>query len=72
MKKSILKIKSKIIIFHAEDDWFIPHTHSVELLKLAETYRPKEYGKVELITYGKEHGLGHFVHQHEPLYLLIK
>jgi hypothetical protein len=71
-KKSILKIKSKIIIFHAEDDWFVPISHAIELAAIAEKRRPKEFPKVELVKYGKELGLGHFVSYHGPFYEKLK
>jgi hypothetical protein len=67
-----LKINSKIIIFHAEDDWLIPQSHSIELLDIAQKHRPKEYPKVELVKFGKELGLGHFVSYHMPVYNIIK
>jgi len=69
---SILKIKQKILIMHAEDDWFIPQWHSRELYSIAEKYRPKDYPKVKFVELGKSFGLGHFIHTHLPIYQTIK
>jgi hypothetical protein len=68
-----VKVNSKILIFHAEDDWFIPHDRGLDLLRIAKTLRPKNYPKVELKVLDKEHGLGHCnIYLHEEIYPIVK
>ncbi len=68
-----MRIKSKILILHAQDDWFIPFDRSRELIEIAEQYRPREYPPVRLIELEKEHGFGHcLIYQHKEIYPVIK
>jgi hypothetical protein len=70
---SIIKINSKIQIFHAEDDGFVPVARAFDLLKIAEAKRPKEFPKVELTVFKKELQLGHSgIHKHEDMYSIIR
>lgn len=70
--KNIVKVKSKILILHAEDDWFIPIQHSVDLYKICKEKRPKGYPECKFVEFKKELGLGHFPSVHTPVYKLIK
>jgi hypothetical protein len=70
--KNIVKIKSKILILHAEDDWFIPLQHSIDLYKICKDKRPKSYRECKFLDFKKELGLGHFPSLHAPIYELIK
>ena len=70
---SIIKINSKVQIFHSEDDAFVPVARAFDLLKIAENKRPKEFPKVELTVFKKELQLGHSnIHKHEEMYSIIK
>ena len=71
--RSIIKINSKIHIFHAEDDGFVPVARAYDLLNIAETQRPKEFPKVELTVFKKELQLGHSnIYKHEQIYSIVK
>lgn len=69
--KNILEINSKILIMHAEDDWFIPQYHSVTLKEISKK-RPKHFPEVKFVPLEKELGLGHFLQSHKPIYTHIK
>ncbi len=61
------------MIFHSEDDWFIPYYRAYDLLNIAETERPKEYPKVELTVFKKELQLGHTnIYKNEEIYPIIR
>lgn len=71
--KSILKINSKILILHAEDDWLIPQDRSRDLVKISNEKRPKNYPPVKLIELHKRFGLGHVkIYTHKEIYPIIK
>jgi hypothetical protein len=70
---SILKVNSKILILHAEDDWFVPSDRSRELVQICEEKRPKSYPPVKLVEFHKGLELGHAkIYTHKKLYPLIK
>lgn len=70
---SIVKINSRILIFHSEDDFFIPHTRAYDLLRIAENQRPKEFPKVELMIFKSELNLGHTnIYKNEDIYPVVK
>ena len=71
-EKNIVKVNTKIMIMHAEDDWFIPQQHSIHLYKVCQSQRPKNFPPVKLVELEKKLGLGHFLHTHLPIYKLIK
>ncbi len=60
------------MIFHAEDDWFIPHERGLDLLNIAQTQRPQHFPKLELMIFDKEHRLGHGdIYRHEEIYPIV-
>ena len=70
---SILKIKSKVLILHAEDDMLIPQDRSRDLVKLCDEKRPKDYPPVKLVEFHKRFGLGHGkIYSHKEVYPMIK
>lgn len=70
---SIVKINSKILIFHAQDDWHVPYYLGLDLFEICKTQRPKDYPKVELVILEREHGLGHSnIYLHENIYPIIR
>jgi hypothetical protein len=68
---SILEINSKILIFHAEDDWHVPYQHGFILNEIAQ-HRAEHLPPVELVSFGKEFGLGHYLYSHKSIYTHIK
>ena len=66
-------MNAKILLIHAEDDWFVPVERSRELLKLCEEKRPKDYPPVKLIELDRRFGLGHVkIYSHKEIYPLVK
>jgi fermentation-respiration switch protein FrsA (DUF1100 family) len=68
---SILEINSKVLIMHAEDDWFVPYHHGLKLYEISKK-RSKKLPPVKFLSVGKEFGLGHFLQSHKPVYEHIK
>ena len=72
-EENIVKISSKIMIIHAEDDWFVPQDRSRELKKICDEKRPKSYPSVKLVELHGSHGLGHCnIHTHKEMYPIVK
>jgi len=70
--ENIQKVKSKIFIYHAEDDWFIPVEHAIELHNICTNKRPKHYPTCKFTKVRKEMNVGHFPSLHEPSFQEIK
>lgn len=71
--ENLLQVKSKVLIVHAEDDWFIPQDHSRELLKLCQEKRPRDYPPVKLVEIEKKHQLGHLkLYSHKEIIPTLK
>lgn len=66
-------IKSKILVFHAEDDMFVPIQHSRYLVEVANKKRPKDWPEVKFVEFKKELELGHGkIYTHQEIYPIIK
>lgn len=53
---------------HAKDDTFVPYSQGETLFKIAKQAKRN----VNLITFEKDLGLGHFLQSHLPVYDQIK
>jgi hypothetical protein len=69
---SLLYLKSKILIFHAEDNWHVPKAQSDELVNLLKSKRSKNYPLLKYVELKGDLGLGHFIQSHMPVYREIK
>lgn len=70
---NIVRIKSKILILHAEDDWFIPQDRSRDLVEICRKERPNDYPPVKLVELHEKHGLGHCkIGSHAEIYPIVK
>ena len=61
------------MLLHAEDDKFVPFSHSKQLIQICDKHRPKEYPPVKFVGFDKRHGLGHnSIYTHNEIYPIIK
>ena len=73
LKRSIVKVKSKIMILHAEDDIIVSLEHSKELMESCDKERPKEYPPVKLVEISGDSGFGHsLLYLHDEIYPIVK